>query len=128
MKVGPDDSVVPDGGVLLDGDVSDDRRRGRDECGGVDAGRLSLEGIERHAGLLADGLARSGLPGSPRRRPAHLALLPWTRQGVGRTLCCMIAPRIAAVATATPSHRWDQDMVLRRAGYQDSARVGVFAH
>jgi predicted naringenin-chalcone synthase len=40
----------------------------------------------------------------------------------------MIAPRIAAVATATPSHRWDQDMVLRRAGYQDSARVGFFAH
>ena len=40
----------------------------------------------------------------------------------------MLAPRIAAVATATPGHRWDQDMVLRRAGYQDGARVGFFAN
>ncbi|HVQ76554.1 MAG TPA: type III polyketide synthase [Candidatus Binatia bacterium] len=40
----------------------------------------------------------------------------------------MIAPRIAAVATATPPYRWDQEMVLRRAGYQDGQRAGFFAN
>jgi predicted naringenin-chalcone synthase len=40
----------------------------------------------------------------------------------------MIAPRIVAVATATPPFRWDQPMVLGRAGYRDGQRVGFFAN
>ena len=40
----------------------------------------------------------------------------------------MGAPRIVAVATATPAHRFDQDTLLRLAGYDDSLRAGFFRH
>jgi predicted naringenin-chalcone synthase len=40
----------------------------------------------------------------------------------------MSIPKIAAVATAIPRFRWDQEMVLRRAGYDDLTRTGFFAN
>ena len=38
----------------------------------------------------------------------------------------MGAPRIVAVATATPPHRFDQATLLRIAGYDDTLRAGFF--
>src|SRR5882724_1279445 len=38
----------------------------------------------------------------------------------------MGAPRIVAVATATPPHRFDQTTLLRIAGYHDTLRAGFF--
>jgi predicted naringenin-chalcone synthase len=40
----------------------------------------------------------------------------------------MIAPRIAAVATATPRWQYDQDTLLRMAGYADHQRAGFFTN
>jgi predicted naringenin-chalcone synthase len=40
----------------------------------------------------------------------------------------MGAPRIVAVATATPLHRFDQVTLLRIAGYHDTLRAGFFRH
>ena len=40
----------------------------------------------------------------------------------------MGAPRIVAVATATPPHRFDQATLLRIAGYDDTLRAGFFRH
>jgi predicted naringenin-chalcone synthase len=40
----------------------------------------------------------------------------------------MTTPKIAAVATATPPHRFDQAAVLRMAGYGDAQRAGFFAN
>src|SRR6266446_10443048 len=40
----------------------------------------------------------------------------------------MGAPRIVAVATATPPHRFDQTTLLRIAGYHDTLRAGFFRH
>ncbi|HTY80481.1 MAG TPA: type III polyketide synthase [Candidatus Bathyarchaeia archaeon] len=40
----------------------------------------------------------------------------------------MGAPRIVAVATATPPHRFDQATLLRIAGYDDALRAGFFRH
>ena len=40
----------------------------------------------------------------------------------------MGAPRIVAVATATPPHRFDQATLLRIAGYHDTLRAGFFRH
>jgi alkylresorcinol/alkylpyrone synthase len=40
----------------------------------------------------------------------------------------MSPAKIAAVATATPRWRYDQDAVLRMAGYDDGQRAGFFAH
>ena len=40
----------------------------------------------------------------------------------------MGAPRIVAVATATPPHRFDQATLLRVAGYDDALRVGFFTN
>jgi alkylresorcinol/alkylpyrone synthase len=40
----------------------------------------------------------------------------------------MTTPKIAAVATATPSYRYDQAAVLRMAGYGDAQRAGFFAN
>jgi predicted naringenin-chalcone synthase len=40
----------------------------------------------------------------------------------------MGAPRIVAVATATPPHRFDQATLLRLAGYDDTLRAGFFRH
>src|ERR1700675_2376753 len=38
----------------------------------------------------------------------------------------MGAPRIVAVATTTPAHRFDQSTLLRIAGYHDALRAGFF--
>src|SRR5258705_5940876 len=38
----------------------------------------------------------------------------------------MAAPKIAAVATATPPWRYDQATVLRMSGYDDPRRMGFF--
>ena len=40
----------------------------------------------------------------------------------------MGAPKIVAVATSTPSHRFDQATLLRLAGYDDTLRSGFFRH
>jgi predicted naringenin-chalcone synthase len=40
----------------------------------------------------------------------------------------MGGPRIAAVATAVPHHRFDQAELLARAGYRDAQRAGFFAN
>ena len=40
----------------------------------------------------------------------------------------MGAPRIVAVATATPPHRFDQATLLRMAGYDDALRAGFFTN
>ena len=40
----------------------------------------------------------------------------------------MAAPKIAAVATATPPWRYDQATVLRMSGYDDPLRMGFFRH
>ncbi len=40
----------------------------------------------------------------------------------------MGGPRIVAVATATPPHRFDQATLLRIAGYDDTLRAGFFRH
>jgi predicted naringenin-chalcone synthase len=40
----------------------------------------------------------------------------------------MSAPRIVAVATATPSQRFDQAALLRIAGYDDALRAGFFTN
>ena len=40
----------------------------------------------------------------------------------------MGGPRIVAVATATPPHRFDQATLLRIAGYHDTLRAGFFRH
>jgi predicted naringenin-chalcone synthase len=40
----------------------------------------------------------------------------------------MLAPKIAAVATATPPWRYDQATVLRMSGYDDPRRVGFFSN
>lgn len=40
----------------------------------------------------------------------------------------MPVPRIAAVATATPAHRFSQADILRLAGYTDDRRAGFFEH
>jgi len=40
----------------------------------------------------------------------------------------MGAPRIVAVATATPPHRFDQATLLRLAGYDDALRAGFFTN
>jgi 3,5-dihydroxyphenylacetyl-CoA synthase len=40
----------------------------------------------------------------------------------------MGSPRIVAVATATPRHRFDQATLLRMAGYDDPRRAGFFAN
>lgn len=40
----------------------------------------------------------------------------------------MVAPKIAAVATATPRWRYDQATVLRMSGYDDPRRVGFFSN
>jgi len=40
----------------------------------------------------------------------------------------MGAPRIVAVATATPPHRFDQAALLRIAGYDDALRAGFFTN
>src|SRR4029079_5891091 len=40
----------------------------------------------------------------------------------------MAAPRIAAVATATPRWRYDQATVLRMSGYDDPRRTGFFSN
>ena len=40
----------------------------------------------------------------------------------------MGAPKIVAVATSTPSHRFDQSTLLRLAGYDDTLRSGFFQH
>ncbi len=40
----------------------------------------------------------------------------------------MGAPRIIAVATATPPHRFDQATLLRIAGYDDALRAGFFTN
>jgi hypothetical protein len=37
----------------------------------------------------------------------------------------MAAPKIAAVATATPPWRYDQATVLRMSGYDDPRRMGL---
>lgn len=41
---------------------------------------------------------------------------------------CMSTPKIAAVATAVPRFRYDQDTILRMAGYGDTYRTGFFAN
>ncbi len=40
----------------------------------------------------------------------------------------MTAPKIAAVATSTPPHCFDQATLLRMAGYRDARRTGFFAN
>jgi alkylresorcinol/alkylpyrone synthase len=40
----------------------------------------------------------------------------------------MAAPKIAAVATATPPWRYDQATVLRMSGYDDPRRMGFFSN
>ncbi len=40
----------------------------------------------------------------------------------------MGTPRIVAVSTATPRHRFDQATLLRMAGYEDPRRAGFFAN
>jgi alkylresorcinol/alkylpyrone synthase len=40
----------------------------------------------------------------------------------------MAAPKIAAVATATPPWRYDQATVLRMSGYDDPRRIGFFSN
>jgi predicted naringenin-chalcone synthase len=40
----------------------------------------------------------------------------------------MALPRINAVASATPAHRFTQDDILRLARYADAARLGFFGH
>jgi predicted naringenin-chalcone synthase len=40
----------------------------------------------------------------------------------------MLAPKIAAVATATPPWRYDQATVLRMSGYDDPRRMGFFSN
>src|SRR5262244_544824 len=40
----------------------------------------------------------------------------------------MGAPKIVAVATSTPSLRFDQSTLLRIAGYDDTLRAGFFRH
>jgi hypothetical protein len=39
-----------------------------------------------------------------------------------------MTPKIAAVATSVPSHRFDQSALLRLAGYGDARRTGFFAN
>jgi alkylresorcinol/alkylpyrone synthase len=39
-----------------------------------------------------------------------------------------MTPKIAAVATSVPSHRFDQSTLLRLAGYGDARRTGFFAN
>src|SRR3970040_916403 len=51
-----------------------------------------------------------------------------TCPGAGCSLPLMGAPRIVAVATATPPHRFDQATLLRMAGYDDALRAGFFTN
>src|SRR5262249_41898439 len=115
-EVGPHYRVVPDGGVLLHGDVADEFGGGRDERGGMHARRFAFEREERHGRLLSVTIA-------PLIAPAR-----WTWQEAGCSLRHMGAPRIVAVATSTPSHRFDQATLLRLAGYDDTLRSGFFRH
>src|SRR5215813_10597095 len=52
----------------------------------------------------------------------------WTWQEAGCSLFRMGAPKIVAVATSTPSHRFGQSTLLRLAGYDDTLRSGFFRH
>src|SRR6267142_2207268 len=108
IEVAPEDGVVPDGRALLDRHVADDDRGGRDERGRMHLRALALEAEQWH-GLDPRSILEIG---SHRTR---------RRQEVG-----MPFPNIAAVATATPPHRFTQAQLLALAGYADEERRGFF--
>ncbi|PYN79152.1 MAG: hypothetical protein DMD96_18625 [Candidatus Rokuibacteriota bacterium] len=109
VEVPAEHGVVPDGGALLDGDVADDHGGGRDERGGMDLRTLALEAEQWH-----------GLdPRSILEVPTSYSNPPRQEEG-------MPLPKIAAVATATPPHRFTQAQLLALAGYRDEERRGFF--
>src|SRR6266850_1871750 len=108
VEVAPEDGVVPDGRALLDRHVADDDRGGRDERGRMHLRALALEAEQWH-GLDPCSILEIG---------SHLTR---RRQEVG-----MPFPNIAAVATATPPHRFTQAQLLALAGYADEERRGFF--
>src|SRR5882724_7473690 len=108
VEVAPEDGVVPDGRALLDRHVADDDRGGRDERGRMHLRTLALEAEQWH-GLDPRSILEIG---------SHLTR---RRQEVG-----MPFPNIAAVATATPPHRFTQAQLLALAGYADEERRGFF--
>src|SRR5205807_1666716 len=101
--------VVPDRGALLDRHVADDHGSRRDECGGMNPRALALEAEQWH-----------GLdPRSMLEVPTSYSHAPRQEEG-------MPFPKIAAVATATPPHRFTQAQLLALAGYRDEERSGFF--
>src|SRR4029450_1241953 len=109
VEVAAEHGVVPDGRALLDRHVADDHGGRSDECGGMNLGTLPLEAEQWHA---LDPRSMLGVPTSY----SHTR-----RQEEG-----MPFPKIAAVATATPPHRFTQAELLALAGYRDEERGGFF--
>src|SRR5215468_6269518 len=109
IEVAAEHRVVPDGGALLDRDVTDDHGGRRDECGRVDFRALALEAEQWHA---LDPRSMLGVPTSYSHTPRQEEGMPF--------------PKIAAVATATPPHRYTQSQILTLAGYRDEERSGFF--
>src|SRR5207245_10542229 len=81
----------------------------RDECGGMNPRALALEAEQWH-GL--DPRSMLGVPTSYSHAPRQEEGMPF--------------PKIAAVATATPPHRFTQAQLLALAGYRDEERSGFF--
>src|SRR5438093_11922501 len=115
VEVPAEHGVVPDGGALLDGDVADDHGGGRDERGGMDLRTLALEAEQWH-GL--DPRSILEVPTSYSMREIYSM-----REVRGGS---MPAPKIVAVATATPPNRFTQAELLALAGYRDEGRRGFF--
>src|SRR5881397_4015187 len=115
VEVAAQHGVVPDGGALLDRDVADDHGGGRDERGRVDLRTLALEAEQWH-GL--DPRSILGVPSSYSMREIYSM-----REMRGGS---MPAPKIVAVATATPPNRFTQAELLALAGYRDEGRRGFF--
>src|SRR5262249_9434062 len=108
VEVAAKHGVVPDGGALLDRHVADDHGGRRDERRGVDLRALPLEAEQWHA---LDPRSILGAP-SYSHTPRQEGGIPF--------------PQIAAVATATPPHRYTQSQILTLAGYRDEERSGFF--
>src|SRR5437867_3751203 len=115
IEVSAEHGVVPDGGALLDRHVADDHGGGRDERGRVDLRTLALEAEQWH-GL--DPRSILGVPSS-----YSMSEIYSMREMRGGS---MPAPKIVAVATATPPNRFTQAELLALAGYRDEGRRGFF--
>src|SRR5881296_2077852 len=109
IEITAEHRVVPDGGSLLDRHVADDHGGRRDERGGMNLRALSLEAEQWHA---LDPRSILGVHTSYSHTPRQEEGMPF--------------PRIAAVATATPPHRFTQSEILTLAGYRDEERSGFF--